>query len=112
MSERIQGTSILKWNMTVNIITRFLETLSDEDAVQIVGLKREPEVLMGPNVMRSATKKTVEQLTKRLRKQRSDRDNSVVDIGKAISRAMDLLYANEGPESAKCENVPPPVCLL
>ena len=112
MSERIKGTDILKWNTTVNIITRFLETLSEEDAVQIVGFKMVPEVLMDEDGTIPATKDNVNQLTTRLRKLEPGGDSTAVDIGKAISRAMDLLYNNEDTEITKCENVPRSVFLL
>ena len=106
MKEIVQGTSDkTKWEMTVNIITRFLETLSEEDAIQIIGFKMVPEVLMGQETTVPATKRTVEQLKRRLGRLKPDGVKSVVDIGKAIDRAMNLLYANTNPGITKCENV-------
>ena len=103
MKDKIRGTE--KWNMTLDIVTRFLETLSEDDAVQIVGLKSEPEVLMGPDRTMPATEQTVERLTNRLKGWEPDEGDSVADIGKAIDRAMDLLHANKDPRNTKCENV-------
>ena len=107
MKEKVQGTdNIIKWDVTVDIITRFLMTLSEEDAVQIVGFKLVPEVLMSEERTIPATRNTVMQLTRRLRRWEPDGDSTTVDIGKAINRAMDLLYNNVDPEITKCENVP------
>ena len=106
MKGLVEGTALEKWNVTVDIIVRFLETLSAEDTVQIVGVGMQSKVLIGPNATMPATESFVARLTRQLKKEEPSEAKSVVDFGKAIERALELLIANRSPRIAKCENVP------
>ena len=103
MNEKILSTNMRKKVLALEMIFKLLETLSEQDTVQIVLFEDTPRTLLGSNTMLKADENTVERLRTRLSRQRPEWTGNV-DIGKALEMAFNLLEDTDS-TNQKCENV-------
>jgi len=102
MNDMILSKEIRKYDLASNMTSKLLDTLSEEDTVQIILFEDTPRTLLGSNLMLTADERTVKRLRSRLFRERPGWTGNV-DIGKALEMAFKLLEDIDS-TNQKCEN--------
>ena len=102
MSDNIDGkNSVNRWELTLKMIRALLQTMGEEDTVQIVTFNNTVSLMLGEG-MQKANTTTIKELNGRLDDTTPTWDKAV-DIGEAIETAFILLRGSATEQ--KCENV-------
>lgn len=107
MQEDIQRKGVQRWQLSIDMINKFLDTLSDNEQVNIITFDTTARTLTESETLLEANERNINMLKRLLRRQKADWPQTV-DIGEALQLAFNTLASrgNDLHESnSLCENV-------
>lgn len=115
MNQDVPDRDYVRWKLANDMIEKFLDTLSENDYVNILTFNMTVKALIPDELLLEANEENIELLKQALDEQEPNWDGYAVDIAEALERAFaDLIkfHESQAPSDRGCDNNVRPASLI
>lgn len=108
MNQPVPDRDYVRWTLANDMIRKFLDTLSDNDYVNILTFNMTVKALIPDELLVEANEENIERLKQALNQERANWDGYTVDIAEALERAFDDFIQHHRRQpliGGNCDNV-------